>query len=349
MKALLLAGGKGTRLKPLTNNLPKPMVPILGEPLLKRTLLSLREHGVEEVIISICYQPKHIDTYFGDGKELGIKIRYVKEDIPLGTGGAIKKAQAYLDSTFMVLNSDIVTSINLTDLINYHKSKQCIATIALTTVDDPTKYGVVNLNSGYIDAFKEKPKPDEVTSNLINAGVYVFEPEILSLIPDNQVVSVEKDVFPKLIADKLKISGYHNNYYWMDIGTPEKYIQVHNDIFDNKYLIRNNLHCNKFHGNIFHENNISLRPTARIIGPVFIGNNVEIGAKALIGPYTVISNNVKISSSSRIVNSIVWDNVVVGKSANISNTIIGSNCKINNTTEICDSVFVGDLEAPAAM
>jgi len=349
MKALLLAGGKGTRLKPLTNNMPKPMVPILGEPLLKRTILNLRENGINEIIISICYEPIQINSYFGNGENLGIKIKYVQEDIPLGTGGAIKNAQQYIDDTFIVLNSDIVSDINLSALIEHHINKKGIASIALTKVDDPTQYGVVNLSDGYITAFKEKPKPDQVTSNLINAGIYVFDPEIFNYIPSNQIVSIEKDIYPLLIKKDLKIAGYHGSYYWMDIGTPEKYMQVHKDIFDGKYLITNQLIYSPVNGNILQGDNVKIRPSAKIIKPVYIGNNVEIGSKTIIGPYSVIGDNVKINSGSRIVNSIVWDNVVIGKSANINHTIIGSNCKIGNTTEICDSVFVLDAAESVAI
>ena len=349
MQALLLAGGKGTRLKPLTNNLPKPMVPILGEPLLKRTILNLREYGVDEIIISICYQPTQINSYFGNGEKFGINIKYVQEDIPLGTGGAIKNAEKYIDDTFIVLNSDIISDINISALLEYHTNKKGIATIALTEVDDPTQYGVVDLIDGYITTFKEKPKPEQVTSNLINAGIYIFEPEIFNYIQHNQIVSIEKDIYPLLIEKALKITGYHSSYYWMDIGTPEKYMQVHKDILDDKYLITNQLIYSLANGNILQDNNLKIRPSTKIIEPVYIGNNVEIGAKTIVGPYTVIGDNVKISSGSRIVNSIVWDNVVVGKSANITHTIIGSNCKIGNTTEICDSVFVLDADKPVAM
>ncbi len=349
MKALLLAGGKGTRLKPLTNYLPKPMVPILGKPLLERTILNLIECGFAEIIISVCYQPREIDRYFGDGSKLGVKIRYVREDIPLGTGGAIKNAESYIDSTFAVLNSDIVTQINLQELMDYHRKMKGIATIALTSVKNPTQYGIVELNDGYISIFKEKPKPHEVTSNLINAGIYVFEPEIFKYISADQVVSVERNTFPLLLSSKMKIAGYTDMHYWMDIGTPEKYIQAHNDILNNTELFSKMLKTSVFYGNIFHNNSVRHGYKSRVIGPAYIGNNVDIGTKAVIGPYAVLSDNVKIGSGSRISNSIVWDNVEVGKTTNIANTIIGSNCKIDNTAEICDSIFVNDIAGPVAI
>lgn len=345
MKALLLAGGKGTRLKPLTNNLPKPMVPILGIPLLKRTIMHLKQFGIDEIILSICYQPTEIFSCFGNGDELGIKITYVREDIPLGTGGAIKNAESLINDTFIVLNSDIVSDVNLSDLIKFHKSKKGIATIALTSVPNPTQYGVVELNDGYILSFKEKPQLSEVTSNLINAGIYIFEPQIFKHIPNNMVISIEKDIYPLLINKGFKLSGYHKSFYWMDIGTPEKYLQVHYDILDNKFLSDNQL----YYGNTSPNNDIKIRPTSKIIEPVFLGSNVEIGPKAIIGPYAIIGDNVKINSGARIDNSIVWNNVTVGKSAIIKNTIIGSNCKIGNTTEICDTVFVSGLGEPVAI
>ncbi len=349
MKALLLAGGKGTRLKPLTNHLPKPMVPIVGKPLLERTILNLAENGFTEIIISLCYQPREIDTYFGDGSSFGVKIKYVREDIPLGTGGAIRNAEPYIDTTFAVLNSDIVTDINLNELMAYHREMKGIATIALTSVENPTQYGIVELNNGCISMFKEKPKPHEVTSSLINAGIYVFEPEILKYIPADQVVSIERNTFPLLLSSKRKIAGYTGTYYWMDIGTPEKYIQAHNDILSNKALFTKMLKKPLYYGNIFHEFNIKLGIKSRIIGPAYLGNNVDIGAKAVIGPYAVLCDNVKIGSGSRISNSIMWDNVEVGKTTSIANTIIGSYCKIDNTIEICDSIFVNDIAGPEAI
>lgn len=349
MKALLLAGGKGTRLRPLTDNLPKPMVPIMGEPLLKRTIQTLIQHNFDEVVISMCYRPDEINSYFGDGDSMGIKISYIKEDMPLGTGGAIKYAQQYFDSTFMVLNSDIVTDINFNHLIEFHKKSGSIATLTLTSVDNPTQYGVVELENGCIVSFKEKPQPHEITSNLINAGIYVFEPEIFDMIPENKVVSLERKVFPRLLSTGSTIAGYHDSFYWIDIGTPEKYLQVHNDILSGRNSILKKLNNNDIYGNIFHNNQVKLRPTTRIIEPVYIGKNVEIGAKTIIGPNAVICDNVKISSGCRIANSILWDNVIVGKSTNIANAIIGSMCKISNTAEICSSIYVRDMEDPVAI
>lgn len=349
MKAVLLAGGKGTRLRPLTNTLPKPMVPILGQPLLKWTLLTLRNHGITDVIISLCFQPNEIESYFGDGGTLGLKITYVREDLPLGTGGAIKNAEKFLDDTFIVLNSDIVTDVNISDLISFHKDTKSIATISLTKVDDPTQYGVVELSGNTITAFKEKPGHHEITSNLINAGIYVFEPGILKAIPQNQIVSIERDIFPKLIENKLYLKGYYNSYYWIDIGTPEKYMKVHTDILADKLNIKNTLISDCFYGNILQINNVRVKPTTKILGPVYIGNNVEIGAKTLIGPYSVICDNVKINSGSRIVNSIVWNNVKIGKLTSLSNAIVGSNCKIDNAAQICNSVFVKDAFEPLAI
>ena len=347
MKALLLAGGKGTRLKPLTNNLPKPMVPILGIPLLKRTLLNLKQYGIDDIILSICYKPTEIFSYFGDGRDLGIKITYVEEDIPLGTGGAIKNAEIYLDDTFLVLNSDIVSDINFGNILKYHKIKHAFATIALTPVPDPTQYGVVELNNGYITSFKEKPKADEVTSNLINAGIYVFEPEIFNEIPDNMVVSIEKDIYPVLIENGNKLAGFCDSFYWMDIGTPEKYMQVHYDILDHKYRVNTPMQ-NIFYDVEFSES-LSVSAGSKIIQPVSIGKNVNIASNAVVGPYAVIGDNVKIGPGTSISNSIVWNNVTVGKSTSINNTIVGSNCEIGNTKTICDSVFVKGSEEPMAI
>ena len=179
MKALFLAGGMGTRLKPLTDDLPKPMVPMMGKPLLERNMLKLKACGVDEVILSICYKPKKIEKYFGDGTKLGLKIHYICEDIPLGTGGAIKNTEEFFNDTFIIFNADILSDINIVDMMKFHKEKCAAVTIAVTQVENPSAYGVIEYNENlYAESFTEKPKLSEIKSNYINAGIYIFEPNV---------------------------------------------------------------------------------------------------------------------------------------------------------------------------
>ncbi|MDI6600155.1 MAG: NDP-sugar synthase [Thermoanaerobacteraceae bacterium] len=338
MKALLLAGGKGTRLYPLTHSIPKPMVPILNKPLLERTINYIKGYGIDEIVMSLCYQPEQIMNYFKDGSEFGVKIYYFIEESPLGTGGAIKNAEKYLDDTFLIFNSDIITDINLQKLINYHKEKNAKVTIALTRVDNPSAYGLVETdNDDRITAFKEKPRPEEITTDLINAGIYVFEKEILDLIPAGREISVEKEVYPGLLSAGIRMYAYKNSNYWIDIGTPHKYLELHNSIMDGLFaypFIERN-----YKNNIFIGKNSYISPTTKLIPPIVIGDNCYIADEVIIGPRTVIGNNIEIRSGSYIRNSIIWEGCKIGRGSKLSNTIIGINCTIEDNRDVSYGVI----------
>lgn len=328
MKALFLAGGYGTRLKPLTDNMPKPMVPIMDRPLLERNIMILKKYGIKEFVLSVHYKPQKIKEYFGDGSKFGVKIDYVKEDIPLGTGGAIKYAAKNFKDSFLIFNSDIIDEIDYKKLIEYHKEKSADATIAVTKVKDPSMYGVIEYDkNNYVTSFKEKPKKDEIKSHYINAGVYVFEPRVLDEIASNKVVSIERDTFPKLLKKDYKISIYDGSSYWMDVGTPSKYLRVHKDILNEKYKIDGLDFSN--HG-VINGKNVKIKSTANILGPVYIGDNVSIGDYADIGPNTVIGSNCSIGENSKICNSLIWNNVVIERNNIIKGSIITPKCMLQN-------------------
>lgn len=339
MKALFLAGGMGTRLQPLTDKLPKPMVPIMNKPLLERTMLNLKKCGISEVIISTCYQSDYIKDYFGDGSAFDLKIDYIVEDQPMGTGGAIKKAEEYFDETFIVFNADVVSDIDLRKMINFHQSKQALATIAVTEVEDPSMYGVIEYDAnGYAISFKEKPKPGESLSNSINVGTYIFEPAIFKEIAGNRALSVEREVFPDLLKGDKKIGIYQSESYWMDIGSIQKYMQVHIDIMNGKCKL---VECNFNSDKISFGKNVNIHPTSKIIGPTYIGDNVTIGEKVII-KNSVIGNNVKISANSRIVRSILWENDIIEKDVRLMSTIIIDNCYVEMGTNLFNTVH--DIE-----
>lgn len=330
MKALLLAGGRGTRLKPLTDKIPKPMVPIMGKPLLERTILELKKCGLDEIVISTCYKSNCIQDYIGNGKKFGLKIDYISEDIPLGTGGAIKNAEEFFNDTFIILNSDIVCNIPYDKFIKYHKDSHAAASIAMTEVDDPSQYGVIEFDKyNYISAFKEKPKKGETNSKWINAGIYVFEPEVLNEIPKNKVVSIEKETYPLLLSKGYKMSAYKYSDYWLDIGTIKKYMKAHADILLSHYnkMQKSNSTFN-IHDLIIKGKNVNIASNTKITGPVFIGNNINIHENCEIGPYTVIGDNSNIYKNCNICNSILWNNVIVDKNATLKNTVLTSNYKV---------------------
>ena len=340
MKALFLAGGMGTRLQPLTNTLPKPMVPIMNKPLLERTMLNLKKCGISEVVISSCYQPEYIKHYFGNGKDLNLKIEYIVEGSPMGTGGAIKKAEEHFNESFVVFNADILSDIDLSKMIDFHKSKQALATIAVTEVQDPSMYGVVEYDTdGYVITFKEKPKPGETLSKSINAGIYIFEPSIFKEIAADQAVSVEREIFPKLLLKSQSIAAYQSGSYWMDIGTIEKYIQTHKDIMDGKCRL---VDCNFDSYNISYGKNVKIHPSSKITGPAYIGDNVIIGAKVII-KHSVIGDNVSIATESRIIGSILWNDVIISKNVRLMNTIVTSSCCVEKDINLLNNVYDNEM------
>src|ERR671923_1309018 len=237
MKAILLAGGKGTRLRPLTVHTPKPIVPILNRPFLYYQIDLLKQlPEIDEVILSLNYQPRRIEEIFGEGEGLGIRLRYVVEPMPLGTGGAVKYAGESLEESVVVFNGDVLTQVDLAAVLRLHRERQAKATIVLTPVDNPTAYGLVETDpDGNITRFLEKPKPEEITTNHINAGIYILEPDTFDRIPSAVSWSIERSYFPSLVERGETFVAYIYNGYWIDIGTPEKYVQVHRDIMDRRF------------------------------------------------------------------------------------------------------------------
>src|SRR5919109_5029654 len=237
MKGLILAGGKGTRLRPLTLNTPKPVVPVANSPFLLYQIDLMRSAGIDEIILSLSYQPRKIEDLLKDGSDYGVWIRYAVEGTPLGTGGAFKNAEGHIDWATVVLNGDVLTSIDLAAVVALHKKSGAMATIVLTRVENPSAYGLVETNAdGWIQRFIEKPGPDEITCNTINAGIYVLEPSVLKYMPKGEPYSFERGLFPTLLEHKERVMSFVLDKYWIDIGTPQKYLEVHHDILSRKFV-----------------------------------------------------------------------------------------------------------------
>jgi len=326
MKALFLAGGFGSRLKPITDYLPKPMVPVMGKPLLERNIARLKKFGIDEIVLSTCYKPKEIEKHFKDGREWGVKISYISEDIPLGTAGAIKNAQSFFSETFLVFNADILSDIDISEMIRFHNEKGALATIAATQVDNPSAYGVIEHDEkGYITAFKEKPLPHETESNLINAGIYIFEPQLLAEIPGGKPVSIERETYPLLLQKGYKLAVFNRCSYWLDLGTPEKYLKAHRDILKGAFEIGEH----DFSGNLpYISETAKINPTAKVIGPAYIGDDVEIGSFSVIGPGTVLGKGSSVGKEARIEGSVVWERVHVKNGASIVDSVVMPNCRV---------------------
>jgi len=347
VKALFLAGGLGTRLRPITNDLPKPMVPIMGKPLLERNIEKLKSYGIDEVVLSTCYKPHKIDKYFGDGKKFGVKISYITEDKPLGTAGAIKNAEELLSDTFLVFNADILSDIDIANMIRFHKEKGALATIAVTKVDNPSAYGVIEHDDdNFITAFKEKPQPHESKSNLINAGVYIFEKELLNHIPRGRAVSIERETYPLLLEKGYKMAVYNKCGYWLDLGTPGKYLKVHKDILKGLVPIGN---YDFGQNRTYISKSAKIDRSAKIRGPVYIGENVVIGPSAVIGPNAVLFDDAVVGMGAKVVDSVVWDNVNVERGATVVNSVIMSNCRVDEDSEKYNSVLTENFSEPIAV
>lgn len=332
MKALILAGGFGTRLRPLSCTRPKLLFPIANRPMLDWTLESLSKNGVDEVVLAVNYMADALQRYFGRSK-YKVKIVYSYEREPLGTAGPVKKAEKILGhkEAFFVLNGDVLCEINYLDLVKAHNRNKASTTIALHEVADPSRFGVVDIDKrDRILRFVEKPEPEEAPSRLINAGIYAVEPTVFKFIPEEGKVSMEREVFPKL-ALKGKLYGYKYEGLWLDIGKPNDYMQANhailNQIAKEKPVIGKNAEIHR---------------NAKIICPAIIGSNVKIEAEACIGPYTSIGDGSVIKKGSRVERSIIFPHTWLDNFSSIRSAIIGENAIIGQWAKIENNVIVGD-------
>jgi mannose-1-phosphate guanylyltransferase len=336
--ALILAGGFGTRLRPLTCTRPKPLFPLGNRPLSEISVERLAESGIERVIFAINYQAEKIMQYFGSEK-YGIEILYAKEKRPLGTGGPIKNAQKLLDgSPFFVLNGDVIHLIDFKDMLDFHKERgDALGTIALAPVEDPSRYGAVELDYAHrILRFVEKPPPGEEPSNLINAGAYVLDPEVFNYIPENEPFSIERGVFP-IFADQKKLYGYKYNDLWLDMGKPEDYLQA-NMLVLNHFLEKRDL----VQKGSFISSTAKIEEPVHINSSIAIGNNVEIAKDTHVGPYVCIGDDVSIGQGCRIENSIIFPDVRIESFSSINNCIIGEAATLGRWVKIEGLTIIGD-------
>ncbi len=340
MKAVILVGGEGTRLRPLTVDTPKPMLPLVNVPFIEYVIRLLKKHGVDEVILSAGYLPAAFDDHLGDGSDLGVKIVYVTEKRPLGTGGAVKNVATYLDDTFIVFNGDILTDLNITQLVEYHRAKKAVATLTLTSVDDPTSYGLVPVDeAGNVREFLEKPSWDEVTTDLINAGTYVLEPAILDLIPPNENHSFERGVFPLLIERRQPIVGFPSNAYWLDIGTPSKYLQAHRDILDGQ--LDGDFAGTEIKRNVWVGDGTTVAASAVVFGPCVMGSGCVVHADAMVFGHTSLGDNCIVGRGARLESCVVAAGVNIGAGAVVRNSVIAAGCVIGDKVHVDEEAIVG--------
>src|SRR5215471_6850467 len=344
MKAILLAGGKGTRLRPLTIHTPKPIVPIFDRPFLQFQLdLIKKVSEIDEVILSLNYQPRRIEEIFGDGGDTGLSLRYMVEPAPLGTGGAIKYAAGGVRDSIVVFNGDVLTEVDLAAVIALHRERKAKATIVLTPVENPSAYGLVETdNRGNVLRFLEKPDPHQITSDTINAGIYVLEPDTFDRIPKDTQWSIERSFFPSLIERRETFVAYVYRGYWIDIGTPEKYMQVHRDIMDGRYVSRKAASFVTSPGAAWVSPQARIEDGAVVEAPCFIDDGAVVKAGARIGAYSVVGRQSHVEEHAVVDRAIVWANNRISQEATVRRSILGRHCHIGRSASVEDGVVLGD-------
>jgi mannose-1-phosphate guanylyltransferase len=339
VQAVILVGGEGTRLRPLTSTMPKPVVPLVDRPLMVYMLEWLRGHGVDDVIMSCGFLAAGVRDVLGDGSQLGIRLRFVEEPEPRGTAGALKYAEQLLDERFLMLNGDVLTDLDLSAQLHQHEATGATATLALVPVDDPTSYGLVRLRADHVVAeFLEKPSADTLLdTNLISAGAYVLERAVLDLIPPDRKVSIEREVWPALVGEGLY--GFDDQQaYWVDIGTPERYLQATFDILEGK--LRSGV-ADKL-GDSFLAVDPSVLSEGRVIPPAVIGPGTRIAAGAEVGSLVAIGANVMVGERAIVERCVVLEGAQVGAGCVLRDCIVGPRVRIGERTQVIEGAILGE-------
>ena len=342
MKAVILAGGQGTRLRPLTSNQPKPMLPIANRPIMEHLVNLLRRHDVTDQIATVQFLGSVIRSYFGNGEDHGVALTYATEETPLGTAGSVKNAEDELrEDTFLAVVGDALTDIDLTQLVKFHKDKGAVATICLVSVPNPLEFGIViTREDGSIERFLEKPNWGQVFSDTINTGIYVLEPEIFEFIPEETVFDFSEDLFPLLLDKGLPLYGYLADGYWCDVGNIDAYLTVQRDVLDGRVDVE--IPGFALGEGIWLGEGAEIDPGARIDGPVVVGENCRIETGAHVREYTVLGANVAVKEGAYLQRAVVHDNAYIGPSANLRGCVVGRNCDIRRAARLEDGVVVGD-------
>jgi mannose-1-phosphate guanylyltransferase len=337
VQAVILVGGQGTRLRPLTSTLPKPVVPLVDRPFIAFMLEWLRDHGVDDVIMSCGFLATRLREVLGDGSDLGLRLRFVEEPDPRGTAGALKLAEPMLDERFLMLNGDVLTDIDLTAQIAQHEATGATATLALVPVADPTAYGVVILEEDRsVREFIEKPSSDRVKSNLISAGAYVLERSILDLVPAERNVSIEREVWPLLVGAGLY--GFPSESYWLDIGTPARYLQGTFDIIEGNVAtaVRERL------GSDWLAIDETVQLGGRVIPPAVLERGVQVAAGAHVGSLVVLGADVRIGAGTVVERAVVLNGTQIGESCELRDCIVAAGCRIGPRTRITGGAVLGE-------
>lgn len=337
MQAVILVGGEGTRLRPLTSTVPKPVVPLVDRPFIAYMLEWLTGHGVDDVIMSCGFLATAVRNVLGDGSAYGIRLRFVEEPDPRGTAGALKYAEELLDERFLMLNGDVLTDFDLGGQIAQHERTGAVATLGLVPVEDPSAYGLVRTNDDRsVREFVEKPSADQIDTNLISAGVYVLERSILDRVPPDRNVSIEREVWPRLVGEGLY--AYAQEAYWLDIGTPQRYLQGTFDIIEGKVRTR----VAQRMGGGFLAVDEGAEVAGRTIPPAVVDSRVRAAATAQVGPLAVLGGGVTIGEGSIVERAVVLQGADIGRDCVVRDAIVAAGARIGDRTQVTGGAVLGE-------
>lgn len=337
--AIILVGGEGTRLRPLTLELPKPVVPVLDRPFLKFQLDLLRRAGIEDIVLCVAFRPEGIRGILGDGSADGVRLTYVLEETPLGTGGAVKNAEGALGDRVVVMNGDVLADMDLAAILKLHDETRAAATIALHPVENPSAYGLVETEGdGRVRRFLEKPRPEEITTNRINAGLYVLETRTLSIMPKGVNYSIERGYFPSLIASGERVQAHVHDGYWIDIGTHQKYLQVHLDLLSRRFP--HDIQATP-RGRGFVHPSATVAPEAVLEGAFYVGPGCRIEAGSRIEDGAALIADVRVAGGT-VRRSVVWRGAEIAAGATVSGALVGEGVRIGAHAQVLEGAALGN-------
>ncbi|GAA2439453.1 mannose-1-phosphate guanyltransferase [Actinomadura vinacea] len=350
MKAVVMAGGEGTRLRPMTANQPKPLLPLVNRPIMEHVLRLLKRHGFTETVVTVQFLAALIRNYFGDGEELGMRLSYATEEMPLGTAGSVKNAaEALRDDRFLVISGDALTDIDLTDMVRFHRENGALVTIGLKRVPNPLEFGIIIVDDeGRVQRFLEKPTWGQVFSDTVNTGIYVMEPEVLDQVADGTPVDWSGDVFPKLLAEGAPLYGYVADCYWEDVGTHASYMKAQADMLSG--LVDVDLDGFELSPGVWIGEGAEVDAEAVLKGPLYVGDYAKVEAGVELREFTVLGSNVVVKEGAFLHRAVVHDNVFIAPSTNLRGCVIGKNTDIMSGARVEEGAIVGDecvIEAEA--
>ncbi len=344
MKAVVMAGGEGSRLRPLTIGRPKPMVPMVSKPVVAHILDLLKRQGITDVVITLHFMPEVVQSYFGDGQSLGMKLRYTIEETPLGTAGSVKNAQKFLDEPFLIVSGDAVTDIDLQEIVAFHRERGAEATLTLHRVPNPLEYGVIVTDpDGKIVQFLEKPSWGEVISDTVNTGIYVLDPSVLDLIDEGVAADWSKDVFPQMLENGHALYGYVAEGNWTDVGDIGEYMRATGDVLHHR--VQTEELGKHIGGDVWCGEGVEIAPDAQLYGPIYLGNEVKIKGGVIIHGPTVVRDYTIVDNRVHIDRSIIWRNCYIGEGAEIRGAIVGRQCTVKSKAVLFEGVVLGDNSA----